>query len=333
MPIDSEGPSPITGLYPWMLLLGLFAVLGVVVFVDSVAEPDNPWSIPTLLLFTVVLGVGATDRSRLAEQARRHTIIWLATLSVIWTALVWMQPAAAYLVFPLYILLVWLLPLKTALPWVVLLALVSIASVVSDLGWTLAGFIGPVIGFAVAVGIAIGCRVILTETARRGLVIQELRETQDRLAASERESGRLAERARLAREIHDTTAQGLTSIQMLLHAAESADPEGPGIEQIRLARETAAVELAETRRVINALAPSALDRSNLEVALDRLASTTTSTGTVRVTAWTKGTPRPLPCRLGSGVADLPGSHRQCRAACTCDVGANQLRVPSWKNPT
>src|SRR4029450_1989810 len=40
------------------------------------------------------------------------------------------------------------------------------------------------------------------------------------LAAPSREAGTLAERERLAREIHHTVAQGLSSIQMLLHAAE-----------------------------------------------------------------------------------------------------------------
>jgi len=94
--------------------------------------------------------------------------------------------------------------------------------------------------------------------------------TRDRLAAAEREQGTLAERARLARELHDTVAQGLSSIQMLLHAAERADAEGPGIDHVRLARQTAADGLAETRRFIRELAPPSLDRG-LGSALERLA--------------------------------------------------------------
>jgi signal transduction histidine kinase len=82
----------------------------------------------------------------------------------------------------------------------------------------------------------------------------------------------LAERARLAREIHDTLAQGLSSIQLLLHAAERADPEGPGVEHIRLARETAAANLADARRFIRELTPPDLD-DGFGAALRRLAQT------------------------------------------------------------
>ncbi len=81
----------------------------------------------------------------------------------------------------------------------------------------------------------------------------------------------LTERARLAREIHDTVAQGLSSIQMLLHAAEAADGDRPGLDHIRLARATAADGLADTRRFIRELAPPSLD-AGLAAALGRLSA-------------------------------------------------------------
>lgn len=102
--------------------------------------------------------------------------------------------------------------------------------------------------------------------------MQELLATRGQLAATEREAGVVAERSRLAREIHDTLAQGLSSIQMLLHAAERADPERPGVEHIRLARETAAATLAEARRFIRELTPPNLDDEGLGGALRRLAA-------------------------------------------------------------
>jgi signal transduction histidine kinase len=106
----------------------------------------------------------------------------------------------------------------------------------------------------------------------------ELIATRGQLAATERESGIQAERARLAREIHDTVAQGLSSIQMLLHAAERADAGRPGIEHIRLARETAASNLADTRRFIRELAPAALADRGIGAALRRLADTQWQSG-------------------------------------------------------
>lgn len=60
---------------------------------------------------------------------------------------------------------------------------------------------------------------------------------------------------------------------MLLHAAERADPDRPGTEHIRLARETAAANLADTRRFIRELAPAALVDQGIGAALRRLAET------------------------------------------------------------
>jgi signal transduction histidine kinase len=107
----------------------------------------------------------------------------------------------------------------------------------------------------------------------REALMRELLATRGQLAATEHESGVLAERARLAREIHDTLAQGLSSIQMLLHAAERADPERAGVEHIRLARETAATNLADARRFIRELTPPELDDQGLGGVLRRLAAT------------------------------------------------------------
>ncbi len=58
---------------------------------------------------------------------------------------------------------------------------------------------------------------------------------------------------------------------MLLHAAERADPERPGVEHLRLARETAAVNLTEARRFIRELTLPQLDDDGLGGALRRLA--------------------------------------------------------------
>ena len=63
-----------------------------------------------------------------------------------------------------------------------------------------------------------------------------------------------AERARLAGEIHDTLAQGFTSIITLLQAADPALRD----ERLALAVRTAKENLAESRALVAALAPSAL---------------------------------------------------------------------------
>ncbi len=88
------------------------------------------------------------------------------------------------------------------------------------------------------------------------------------LVAQAREAGVLDERARLAREIHDTLAQGLTGIVAQLQAAERKVGDDTELQAridkaMRLARDS----LAEARRSVEALRPAALDHADLPVAL------------------------------------------------------------------
>ncbi|MDQ1084884.1 MULTISPECIES: sensor histidine kinase [Microbacterium] len=195
---------------------------------------------------------------------------WIAALTLVWAALMWFVPEAAYLVFPLFFLYLHLLPGAAGPVAVVATTALTIVAFAVHGGLTVGGVVGPVVGAGVALLIGLGYAALERRAAEREALLAELLATRDRLAAAEREQGVLAERARLAREIHDTVAQGLSSIQMLLHAAERADATGPGIDHVRLARHTAAEGLAETRRFIRELAPPSLD-SGLGPALARLA--------------------------------------------------------------
>ncbi|NKZ05665.1 sensor histidine kinase [Actinomadura latina] len=99
-------------------------------------------------------------------------------------------------------------------------------------------------------------------------LIEELDRTRGELAEVSREAGTLAERERLARDIHDTIAQGFASITMLLQAAEAE--VGPN-RHLELAARAARENLAETRGLVAALAPPALDGGSLVEALRRMA--------------------------------------------------------------
>lgn len=208
-----------------------------------------------------------------SPRSRVRGLLWLAAITVEWLVLLWLVPEAAYLVFPLAFLYLHLLGARDGTLAVVAATGISIVALGLDTGWNAAGVIGPVVGACVAVVIGLGYQALAREAEEREHLLVELIAARDQLVASERESGVLAERARLAREIHDTVAQGLSSIQMLLHAAERADPDRPGIEHIRLARETAASSLADTRRFIRELSPPDLDDQGLGGALRRLAQT------------------------------------------------------------
>jgi signal transduction histidine kinase len=65
-------------------------------------------------------------------------------------------------------------------------------------------------------------RDLAEQVRQRAELIDELTAAQDRLAATQRQAGVLAERERLAREIHDTVTQNLTSIVLVLRTARQA---------------------------------------------------------------------------------------------------------------
>lgn len=224
--------------------------------------------------FAVVYLLGArVAGARVAgvRGARRAAagVAWVAALTALWVGLLVVAPDAAYLAFPLFFLYLHLLPGVAGPAAVVVATLIAVVALGLHGGFTLGGVVGPLVGAGVALLIGLGYRALAREAAEREALVAELLATRDLLAATEREQGVLTERARLAREIHDTVAQGLSSIQMLLHAAEAADRDRPGLEHLRLARSTAAEGLADTRRFIRELAPPSLD-AGLPAALHRL---------------------------------------------------------------
>jgi signal transduction histidine kinase len=119
--------------------------------------------------------------------------------------------------------------------------------------------------------LALWMRSVMRESTKRKRLIEQLQATQDSLVAAERQAGILQERQRLAQEIHDTLAQGFTSIVMQLEAAEGAlrDEASPVRSHIQQARDTARTSLTEARRVVQALRPAPLDEASLVEALRR----------------------------------------------------------------
>jgi signal transduction histidine kinase len=252
----------------------LFLALAGLVIVRAVLVPTD--ASVTVIALTVVLVVTYAFGAVLTRTTRARGIaplVWLAVLTVEWAVLLWLIPDAAYLVFPLFFLFLHLLGRWWGSAAILGSTIVAICALGVHSGWTVGGVVGPLVGAGVALLIGLGYQALAREAEQREALVRELIATQGQLAATEHESGVLAERARLAREIHDTLAQGLSSIQMLLHAAERADPERPGIEHIRLARETAAANLVEARRFIRELTPPQLDDQTLGGALRRLAAT------------------------------------------------------------
>lgn len=253
----------------------LFAILLGIGTVRAVgADVDLRWVVPL---------VAVTAGWYLAGTAWRATFVtagagpwWLLGLTLLWGGLVVLSPDFVWVAFSLWLLVVHLM----ALPVAVLYSAVVLALVVGvqlQQGTHPAGSVlGPAIGALVALAVSRGEQLLAQEAAERQELVDRLVDTQeemvvlhDELTRTQRESGALAERTRLSRDIHDTLAQGFSSILLLARAGQREDP---GALHTLLAQieATAAENLEESRRVVNALTPRALEGSGLSAALSRL---------------------------------------------------------------
>jgi signal transduction histidine kinase len=144
---------------------------------------------------------------------------------------------------------------------------------------------------------------IIDQSRERADLIEQLERTRAELAEANREAGRLAERDRLASEIHDTIAQGFTSIVMLVQAAEALlgetviGEDGDRVrKQLDLIGRTARENLAEARALVAGLTPAALATAPLADALARLADRAAEESGLVSEFEVLGTPRPVGTR-------------------------------------
>lgn len=208
---------------------------------------------------------------------------WVLALVATWGWLLLLGSSALWLAFPLLFLEMHVLGPRRGSTAVVVTTAVAVAGALHHSLAPVGSVLGPVLGAFVAVGVVLGFEAVVRESQQRQTVIAELVRTRSELAVVERERATTAERERLAREIHDTLAQGLSSITLLLRAAEGsldAGDVGAARDRVSLARETAHENLDEARRVVRALAPAPLGTTTLVPALERLVDQARARSTV-----------------------------------------------------
>jgi signal transduction histidine kinase len=130
----------------------------------------------------------------------------------------------------------------------------------------------------------------------RAALIKELASTRAEIARLSHETGIAAERQRLAGEIHDTVAQGLSSVVMLVQAADAELTRNPeeARRHLTMAARTARENLDEARAMVGALTPAALSDASLTDALRRLSDRFTAEHGVGVEFTVTGEARQLP---------------------------------------
>jgi signal transduction histidine kinase len=269
----SEGSwrATVVGLHVVFVVMIGIAVLGTVVGRVGGSRPAILGALAVLALGYLALGGPA-----IAEDRSARAVGYLTVLVGVFAVLGMQAPELLFLLFLAYPQ-VWFL-VESPRPgvfWTVALALASTAG--PTLSWTrsaepLAGIVQTAIGLVFSLALGLWVSRVLQQSRERAVLIRELESTRAELAAAHREQGIVAERERLAREVHDTLAQGYTSIVVLAQTAAAQLPGDPSAaaERVALIEEVARENLAEARAMVAAFAPVGLDSATLVEALQRL---------------------------------------------------------------
>ncbi|MFJ9454792.1 sensor histidine kinase [Kitasatospora sp. NPDC101447] len=303
-----------------LLVAGLLALaVARAVFADRGGDPAAVAAAATAMAAVYAVG----PQLAAVRRSRRAAALWLVLLGVTWAGVLVATQDGVWLAFPLYFLELHLLGRRGGLVAVALTAAAAIAAWSwHQHSFSLAASIGPALGAAVATATVLGYQALYRESEERRRLIDELTAARADLAAAHHAAGVTAERERLAREIHDTLAQSLSSIQLLLRAAQRALPERTeaAAGYVEQARQAAQDNLDEARRFVRALTPPALDGDPLPVALERLCATTTAQTGLAVKLHVSGDPVRLPAAhevalLRIAQSALGNTVRHAKASC------------------
>ncbi len=125
-----------------------------------------------------------------------------------------------------------------------------------------------------------------------------------RLSQASRRAAVVAERNRMARDIHDTLAQGFTGVIMQLEAAKGAAARGElaeSSEHIESAQKLARLSLGEARRSVKALRPRSLNGGDLCAALENLLRQMTHGTSLRAEFYVTGDDRTISANWEEGL--------------------------------
>lgn len=283
--------------------LGCYALVATAVVV-ALLEPPGPhgrW--PTLvLLLGVALAYALFGRRAIMHEETVYAVLYQLTAWTCLLTIIALDPEfEAWLLFFCLFPQIWAtFEVRPALiaTGLALLALftAAVAPAENPRAEVPGALVSVVISFALSAALGMFIHRIIGEAENRAAVIDELRSTRAQLAAVERAQGVQDERSRLSREIHDTLAQGFTSVIALSRAATSAldrDDVATARERLAMIEHTAADNLAEARVIVAELTPGHLQSRTLVEALARLAETVTQETGIRVSSVVDGEPAPL----------------------------------------
>ncbi|MCM4078423.1 sensor histidine kinase [Paractinoplanes hotanensis] len=273
----------------WDVYLVVIAVAVAVVVLTS----DGPGWSARLVATGAIAGLlvlhFAAGRRAIERDETRPGL--LAAELVLFGVAVTLVPNANWLLFAVNPLIFQMVPLRTAVIAVVAVnAVLPVSDVILRPGAVGLDLLVAVISSAAGIWLGTWIVRVVRQSQERHRLIEELENSRAEVARLSREAGVTAERTRLAGEIHDTLAQGFTSIITLLQAA---DPELRD-ERLALAVRTARENLAEARSLVAALSPAELTSGSLPSAVRRQVLRFGEESGVEAGLRVTGDERPLP---------------------------------------
>jgi signal transduction histidine kinase len=285
-----EWQRPILG---WHIAFGVLAVLTSVLLMTN-DEPGGGRRYAALGVLLALVGWYAAVGARAVLREPNRTGQWYVLGAVPLTVgLFAVAPIGSIMLFMLYPHVWALLPMRRAIAATVVTVAAVGALMLDGTGWWLEISVTMAVGLVVALTLGMWITRIIHQSRQRAQLLGLLADTQAELAALSRRAGAMAERERLAHDVHDTLAQGFTSVLLLLQAAETASDLATARHHIGRAQSTAHENLAEARALIADLAPPALHRGSLPEALRQLVDRLSGDLGVRPGLHVTGTPRVL----------------------------------------
>ncbi|MFG6192230.1 sensor histidine kinase [Nonomuraea sp. JJY05] len=264
-PVDARAENAWLRSYPFWD--AYFAIVLIATIITIVVDGGAPVAIILLLLITASYALWGRKAVRAPVAPTKEGWWHAAAMLVLFTAADLLAPQSAVALSALIPMT--FMALRRARAVAVTVAMFSgpaIQLMAENGSHPLLIAVAIVLGLSASTLLGVFIDRLGRQNTERARLIAELDRTREELAEVSKEAGMLAERERLAGDIHDTLAQGFASIMMLLQAAgDGHDP------YVRRALQTAKENLSETRALIAALAPPALEGASLEEALGRLA--------------------------------------------------------------
>ena len=261
----------------WHIAFWLLMAIAVLSALTALTVSPSRQLVALALLGVLAVAYLATVQRPTLREGRGATA-YLVVAVLVTTGLCAVDPRLSLVLYIVYSQ-IWLFSgsLRAGAAFAVVLSVGALGGITAHEGWTAAALAdnAPYALVSLLFSLLLGFWIsrIIDQSRDRADLIRELEATRSELALADHARGVMAERERMAREIHDTLAQGFTSIIMLSQAAAAGGRRDPdqAVARLQAIEDVARENLAEARALVAAFSPVGLENTTLQGAVRRLA--------------------------------------------------------------